>query len=232
MIPRILTRNTLKALIISGCGLVIVPALGGCKWINPSKSDNSLQASRPKGDPILGMRLPPQNVLGPDDGKYARDRGDPILTTPASRDRSKDTDHAGPSDKPKGDISGLPPRSGMDSGVPYRPSLANTPAALTNSHRPSDELTIDRKPATLGRDLGFQKPSGFGESFDEIARELKKLGATWQRPVKDFDGYTISVDMPQGKAANGPIRRYMGAGTTASLAMKAAQDQILADMKR
>ncbi|MGL6076941.1 MAG: hypothetical protein ACRC8S_22525 [Fimbriiglobus sp.] len=194
--------------------LLLCPSLG-CKWLGgDSKPSEPLRA---KGDPIFGLRLPPQGVLGPEKDDVAKDRRDPILTSPASRDRSKPSE------------ADLPPRAGMEVKPEFRP----VPAALANPRKPSDELTIERKPKTSeSAAIPLAIPANMGEGYEEVIGALKRLGAKWTKPSHTNEGFTVNVDVPQSLAKSSPMRRYMGLGETPAAALKSALEQIKSDSKR
>jgi hypothetical protein len=188
----------------------------GCKWFGGSGS-SSREPNFSKGDPLLGMRLPPQNVLGPDKSDVAKDRRDPILTSPASRERDKPT---------RPNENDLPPRAGMD----LKSEVPPVPAALANPRKTSDELKIERKPKPI--DLTTAIPgSNMGDGYEQISGTLKRLGAKWEKPSHSNDGYVMSVDVPQSRMKDSPVRRYMGVGPTPAAALRAAHEQIKSDQK-
>lgn len=220
-----LARPHFRATLLA-CGVMLVAAPGvGCKSAGGGRGESS-STPRSKGDPILGMRLPPQGVPVPGRGELAGERRDPILSSPAGRERDKPNgDKADTGGRGTGDVSALPPRTGAeasatagDGRVPYRPSLAETPAALTNRHKLGDDTTTQR---------GTSNPT----EPDRIARQLKSWGATWQPPTPTTSGYSVTVTVPQGAKSTGAVRRYDGSGDSAAAALQSAYEQVRDDKR-
>ena len=212
-------------------------ATAGCKWLGGGSGGGNSDSPRSNGDPLLGNRIPPQDVPVPERGGYARDRKDPLLTSPAGRDKGKSGDRAG-SKGDSNDVSALPPRaSGKE---PYRPTLETTPAALAGGLIPDKELSMDRRPPTpatggtgpvpLTASIpGSTKPSGFGDGFDVATKYLKATGAKWDGPFKEGEQYVVRVSVPISQDQPAPVRRYEGMGATPAAAIQQAVEQIRTD---
>jgi len=212
----------------------LLPVMVGCKAINEGRELKSTTAA-PKPDPIYGMRLPPQDVPITGKTETAAEIGDPLYRFPKTADAKPSTDRAGPAKPAKtvtSDVSAIPPRK----PGPYSPTAADTPAALAGGLK--NDLRIERrpnpdsarKPAVIPVAAAI-RPTGFGESFDDYAARLKAMNAKWSDPIRRGEGYAVLVDVPIGKTAPGPLRRYEGQGATPTAALKSALDQVTSDRK-
>ncbi len=210
-------------------GLAVVAAsLTGCKAFSGGGSTDRPAADK-RGDPILGMRLPPQDV--PVGGKtdLAGTKRDPILTSPSGRARDKDSGHANKA--APGEVSSLPPRLGIpdDGRTPYRPGLESSPAALASGAKVDDTLTINRRaiPASIVNTTDTKAD----ETYSKATRLLRDYNATWATPVKTDGGYTVTVQRSQSAKSDGPFRKYQGVGATPTAALQSAADQIRGDAR-
>lgn len=207
-------RPALTAALAAALGLT--PA--GCKWFGGGKDGEA--TPKTAGDPLLGMRIPPQDVPTRDRGGVAGGKRDPLMTTPAGR-------------RPRPDSDALPPRTSNDPGrPPYRPSLATTPAALAGFAADAD-LDLNRRPpnsSTDGDGTGPVplKPAALGAAYDKLAAELKAAGATLAGPTRTGDGYTLRATVPTDGDPPG-TRSYDGVGPTAAAAAESALEQIKGD---
>lgn len=198
----------------------LVAALGGtpvgCKWFGGGKDSEA--APKTAGDPLLGMRIPPQDVPTRDRGSPAGGKRDPLMTTPAGR-------------RPRPDSDALPPRTSNDPGrPPYRPSTATTPAALAG-FAPDADLDLNRRPAKPDGDSTGPvplKPVKLGTAYDKLAAQLKAAGATLAGPTKTGSEYTLRATVPTEGDPPGS-RSYDGVGATAVAAAESALEQIQAD---
>ena len=207
---------------------VIAASLTGCKAFNGLGSGDR-PASDKRGDPILGMRLPPQDVPVGGKADLAGAKRDPILTSPSGRGRDSSGGHANKSGP--GEVSSLPPRLGSpeDARTPYRPSVETSPAALAAGPKPDDTLTINRRaiPASI-----VTPDDGKADAlYAKATRQLRDYNATWATPVKTDAGYTVTVQRSQSAKSDGPYRKYQGVGATPTAALLSAAEQIRGDVR-
>jgi len=202
-------------------------SLTGCKAFSGGSADRP--ASGGRGDPILGMRLPPQDVPVGGKSDLAGGKKDPLFTSPAGRGRDNPPGHA--TKAAAGEVSSLPPRSGPtdDDRVPYRPGVEASPAALAVGPKTDDTLTINRRPtpASIGG-TGDGKPD---DPYAKATRLLRDYNATWATPVKTDDGYSVAVQRSQSAKNAGPLRKYQGVGATPTAALQSAAEQIRNDLR-
>ena len=187
--------------------LVALVALApGCKWLGGDKGGSSPSA-REQPDPLLGMRRidPQSGVLGRDPVAKNGER-DPLTYQPANRGRA-------------GSSGDLPPRTtanDLSHRAPFRPSLADSPAALAGGNYDSD-LTINRGDAE-------PPPAATGE----VTNQLKSLGAAIGTPARTDNGWTVTATVPLGGEPPGS-RRFTGSGPTPEAATKSALEQVKAN---
>lgn len=202
-------------------------ACTGCKAFSGGSTDRPASGSR--GDPILGMRLPPQGVPGPDKGDLAGTKRDPLLTSPAGRAPNNPNGQANKS--ATGEVSALPPRLGIpdDTRVPFRPGIESSPAALAAGVKADDTLTINRRP--IAASIGGSTDAKSDEVYAKATRQLRDYNATWTTPVKTDAGYSVAVQRSQSAKNDGPVRKYQGVGTTPTAALQSAAEQIRNDLR-
>ena len=211
-------------------GLAVVAAsFTGCKAFSGGGSSPDRPAADKRGDPILGMRLPPQDVPVGGKADLAGTKRDPILTSPSGRGRDNPSGHANKSGP--GEVSALPPRLGLpeDSRAPYRPGVEASPAALAAAPKPDDTLTINRRaiPASI-----VAPDDGKADSlYAKATRQLRDYNATWATPVKTDGGYSVTAQRSQSAKSDGPYRKYQGVGATPTAALQSAAEQIRADVR-
>ncbi len=208
---------------------VLAASFTGCKAFTGGGGSTDRPASDKRGDPILGMRLPPQDVPVGGKADLAGTKRDPILTSPAGRARDNTNGHANKSGP--GEVSALPPRSGtLDDGrAPYRPGVEASPAALAATPKSDDTLTINRRatPASI-----VTPDDGKAESlYAKATRQLRDYNATWATPVKTDGGYSVTVQRSQSAKSDGPYRKYQGVGATPTAALQSAAEQIRGDVR-
>lgn len=193
-----------------------------------------------RGDPLLGGKIPPQNLpVHSKDGLASR--GDPLLGTPAGRgvdtppEKTEKTDKVGQRKKNPGEggDAALPPRR----DEPYRPSRETTNAALAagriDPNDPKLAIDPDRRPrATPAAFIPRGEPTG--RTFDEIAGELKnQYEALVGSPERDRDGnYVVRAEVPIDAGQPGRLRAYEGSGPTAAAAAKQVLDQVRDDRRK
>jgi hypothetical protein len=201
-------------------GLAALLALAGCKSNN---SDNGTRNT----DPLVGGRIPPQNVPLPDRGGIGANGkpSDPLLGSPTSK--PPDKNGVGYSDDPS-----------RFKGT-YIPSPSSTPAALASKLKDDEELKIDdnanRVPLQQTGAAVPSKPVDQGTGLDALYRELEKYG--WKRedrPLGQENGeYVFRASVPRmgGNGANGAKLQVTGVGPTPEEAVKQALDQVIQDRK-
>ncbi len=215
--------SALRSLARPALAAALVAALGGtpagCKWFGGGKDGEA--APKATGDPLLGMRIPPQDVPTRERGTPAGGKRDPLMTTPAGR-------------RPRPDSDALPPRTSNDPGrEPYRPTLATTPAALAG-FTPDADLDLNRlPPKPAGGDAGPVplKPVTLGAAYDKVAAQLKAAGATLAGPTRTKDEYTLRATVPTDDDPPG-TRTYDGVGPTAVASAESVLEQIEADRRK
>jgi len=217
------------------CGIAIALLGSGCKFFGKSNNDPPARVT----DPLLGAHIPPQNLPVPGKDSYAaRERKDPLLGTPAGAEEPG-ANVSKP--KPKTPTPGIPGAKIGSPREPYLPGRESTTAALAAHVQPDDDsLSIgDRRtngsttsapkgPVPL-RPIGSDGGTAGGKTYEQLALEVKSLGAKLQPAVTEGGQYVIRADVPLDSKNSGQIRRYEGAGPTAAAAMKDLLEQIKSD---
>jgi hypothetical protein len=183
----------------------------GCK----SKDGGSGGLAR--HDPLMGGRIPPQNVPVPDRGTAGgKTKSDPLMT-PAGR--PGDRTGAGYTDDPQ-----------RWKNAPYVPSDKTVPAALASRPRDGDELKIETPGVTL-QPAGGPAPGASADlaGADAQLQQLRNYGLTTGNYAFDrtADGYVFRANIPI--SGGGTTRGYSGAGATPADAVKQVLDQVKAD---
>ena len=167
--------------------LVAVLLAAGCKSGGGGGKGEAL-ASR--GDPLLGARIPPQNLpVSGKDSYTSREKRDPLLGFPSAPDKPRDEKVSKP--VKDGTTSSLPRNTKDD---PFRRGVGSTPAALAGHIEPDESgLSIgDRRPTVI--------PAGAvrdnGAAFDTIATELRKLGAKVGEPEREKGKFVVRCEVP------------------------------------
>jgi len=209
--------------------VVIASSLTGCKAFNGGSGDRP--AADKRGDPILGMRLPPQDVpVGGGKADLAGTKRDPLYTSPADRGRDKSSGQASKSGG--GELSSLPPRQGasIDTRMPYRPGVEASPAALASGAKADDTLTMNRKATPAS--IVTPSDAKVEETYTKATRLLRDYNATWDTPEKTDGGdYSVTVKRSQSARNDGPFRKYVGVGATPAAALQSAADQLRRDLR-
>jgi hypothetical protein len=204
--------------------LVAVLLAAGCKSSGGGGAKSAGLMSR--GDPLLGARIPPQNL--PTSGKDAytsRERRDPLYGIPSTaEDKPRDEKVSKPLNE-KGNATSSLPRNTKDD--PFRRGVTTTPAALAGRIEPDDStLSIgDRRPTVI--------PAGAVRdgSFDAVAAELRKLGAKVGEPEREKGRFVVRCEVPIDADDPGRLRWYEGAGSTPAAAAKQLLEQVTADRR-
>jgi hypothetical protein len=209
------TPNCLKrAAWVGVCAVLVV----GCK---SSGGKNEAGLAR-GGDPLLGNRIPPQNLpVNGRDAVGSVETRDPLLGLPA---KEKGGERAGKT----GDNG--------SAALPFRPGRGTTNAALANPLKTDDtELSIgDRRTpgATTGRGpVPFRDDKAGGLSFAEAAGELRRLGAKVGEPEREGGGYVVRAEVPLDPDNPARLRWYEEAGPTPAAAAKRLLEQVKSDRK-
>lgn len=211
-------RSRLLRLKLAVCVGVCALLGAGCKGTG-SKNESGVARG---GDPILGHRIPPQNLPVPGkDAVGSREGRDPLLGAPTGEKR--------------GERAAKPGENGS-AALPYRPGRGVTNAALANPLKTDDsELSVgDRRAAgaVAGRGpvpfRGDDNKAG-GMTFTEIAGELRRLGAKVGEPERDGSGYVLRAEVPLDPDNPGRLRAYEEVGPTAASAAKQILDQVRGD---
>ncbi len=207
----------------------------GCKIFGKSGSHGD-PPSRVT-DPLLGAHIPPQNLPVPGKDAYAaKERKDPLLGSPTGGE-----DKGSRASKPKPSEPGVPSAKIGSPREPYLPGRESTTAALAAHVQPDDaSLSIgDRRtngsnaaapkgPVPL-RPIGSDGATAGGKSYEQLALEVKALGAKLQPAVTENGQYVVRADVPLDPKNPGTIRRYEGAGPTAAAAAKELLEHIRSD---
>jgi hypothetical protein len=207
-----------------GVAVCAVGLAGGCKSGSKTSGGGLFGgklASR-NSDPLLGgTRIPPQDLPVPGKEYGAQNKPDPLFDTGRAASRGKKTERAENDRKP-------PPASIPGTRPTYRPGRATTPAALAGRLDSDDgEMSIGPRP---GSKAGGEMSGSGGQTYDEIVKELRDYGATWDAPDREKDTgqfvFRCSVLLSEG---DGRKRWYEGVGDTEAAAAKQVLDQIKGD---
>ena len=205
-------------------GVCAVLAAMGCKGTG-GKNESGMARGN---DPLLGHRIPPQNLPVPGrDAVGSREGRDPLLGSPTGEKRGERAAKPG-----ENGSASLPPRP----GEPYRPSRGTTNAALAAPLKTDDgELSVgDRRPtgAVTGRGpvpFRTDDSKAGGMTFAEIAGELRRYGAKVGEPEREGNGHVLHAEVPLDPDNPGRLRWYEGAGATPAAAAKQILDQVKGD---
>lgn len=202
--------------------LVAVLLAAGCRSGGGGEKGAGLMS---RGDPLLGGRIPPQNLPVRGNDSYTADgKRDPLLGLPSDDKPTRDERVGKPTKEKDGTTSSLP-RNTKDN--PFRRGVTSTPAALAGHLEPDDSgLSIgDRRPTVI--------PAGVVRdgAFDTIVAELRKLGAKVGEPEREKGQFVVRCEVPIDTDDPGRLRWYEGAGATPAAAMKQLLDQVKADRR-
>lgn len=201
----------------------------GCKSAGGSRApDNATPVSR-TSDPLLGGKIPPQNLPVPGKDSYgSRDKRDPLLVAPADQPPDFGTDRTDRTKPPPDNKTASLPPTVKSSKEPFRPGKSTTPGALAAAGSlPTDGTTLaipDPRPAATP----LLRSDATADSYDRIAAELRRYGATFGDPVVDNREYVFRADVPLD--GPGRVRRYEGVGSSSSAAAQQVLDQVRADL--
>jgi hypothetical protein len=206
-------RSQFRRLLLAGLGVVALAGAPGCRLFEKSAdggTGNSRGSDVASRDPLFGGRLiPKQDIPIPGKSDLAESK-DPLLRAgSASNDRRE----------------------------PFRLGPENTSAALAGKPR-DDVPAIDDRPSSNNAGRGpvpFTKRNDGPiaasiPNVDNQLDELRRMGAKFASPTRDANGaYTFSAEVML--TADGPTRRYEGAGTSPGAAVQQVADQIKSDRK-
>jgi len=219
---------------LAACGVACALAGSGCKAFH--KGGPSDPPSRVT-DPLLGARIPPQNLPIPGkDGYAANERKDPLLKSGGGGD-----DKGARVSKPKPADNGVPSARIGSPKEPYLPGRETTTAALAAHVQPDDSALSIGDRRTDGRTTGTPKgpvplrpvnpetSTAGGKTAEQFAKELRDLGAKLTPPVAERGQFVVRGDVPINPDNPGLVRRYEGAGPSAAAAMKDLLEQVRSD---
>jgi hypothetical protein len=210
-----------------GLALVSLPG-GGCKHSGGGNSSDRPTTGATRGDPLLGMRLPPQDVPIGGKPEFARNGRDPLLMprgeSPLTENPTKQASTAAP-----GEVSSLPPRRNNSDDstrrsvpAPYRPGLEASPSALAAGTNGDDTLSMGREP--------HGKRASESE-YERAVRLLRDSHTTWTTPVRTKTGYAVTAKRSQSITQVGPVREYRGTGETPAAALMSVVEQVRDDRR-
>lgn len=207
--------------------LVAVLLAAGCRSGGSGGGGSSGAGLMSRGDPLLGARIPPQNL--PTSGKDSYTAGgkrDPLLGLPSDDKPARDERVVKPTKEKDGTTSSLPKNTKDD---PFRRGVTTTPAALAGHIEPDDAgLSIgDRRPKVIPASAVRENDA----AFDTIAAELRKLGAKVGEPERETGQFIVRCEVPINADDPGRLRWYEGAGTTPAAAAKQILDQVKTDRR-
>ena len=126
---------------------------------------------------------------------------------------------------------------------PYLPGRETTTAALAAHVQPDDTILSIGDRRTNGSTAGTPKgpvplrpatadaSTAGGKTYEQLAKELRDLGAKLTPPITEGGQFVIRGDVPINPDSPGLVRRYEGAGATAAAALKDLLEQIKSDRK-
>ncbi|MBY0514652.1 MAG: hypothetical protein K2P78_12150 [Gemmataceae bacterium] len=196
-----------RALRCAAVAVLAAACAAGCR-------DKGTTGGLARTDPLMGGRIPPQNVPVPDRGTTGGKAKPDPLVAPAGR--PTDRTGAGYTDDPQ-----------RWKGAPYSPSDRTVPAALAGRQKDDDGLKIESPGVTL-QPAGGPAPGGDLSAADPLLQQLRGYGLTQGNYTFDrtAEGYMFRANVP---ISGGTTRGYSGTGPTAADAVKQVLDQVKAD---